>query len=62
MVPDSTPIQDAKLVEPVKRLPLHKASLVKCHIEIGYRQRYGDGSCITRGMDSQIVTLKTDLL
>ena len=40
-----------------KLLLLHKASLVHYHIEIRYGRRYGDGSRVARGIDSQIVDL-----
>jgi hypothetical protein len=35
-------------------LPLHEASLVHYHIESRYGRRYGDGSRIGGGIDSQI--------
>jgi len=40
-----------------KLLPLHEASLVNYHIEIGYGRRYGDGSRVTGGIDTWIVYL-----
>ena len=41
-----------------KLLPLHEASLGNYHIEIRYRQRYGDGFHVARGIDSQIVSFE----
>jgi len=37
-----------------KHVPLHVASRANYHIEIGFGRRHCDGSCVTRGVDSQI--------
>jgi len=39
----------------VKLLRLHNASLIEFHIEIGYGRRYGDGSRVAGGIDSETV-------
>jgi len=44
-------------VENWKLLALHVESLVNYSIEMGYGRRYGDSSCIARGMDCQIRNL-----
>jgi hypothetical protein len=52
--PDSSPLLKAKPVEPVSFYPCIWPP-ANYHIDIGFRQRDGDGSCICGGIDMQTV-------
>jgi len=50
--PDLSLMKNVKPVELCKLLLLHIISTAYHHIEIGFRQRHGDGSCVCRGIES----------